>query len=175
MRGGCNGSAGNPLTGTGMVSLRPITGTAPVHPSLSFELSMSPVPKHLVRTKPATIDPDADWMRQADIVPAASFNPRTKKNRYIPAIPLEFVQLTLAAGDALALLLVALMEMRMRGTSEIAIGPGLWEQVDNPSKRVRARLLRQIACLPESLCTIVARKGRPHLLKAGSSWPCPVK
>lgn len=114
-------------------------------------------------------------MRQAETLPAASFNPRAKKSRYIPAIPMEFIRLTLVAGDALALLLVALAEMRMRGTSEIAIGPAIWEQVGNPSKRVRARLLRQIACLPESLCMLVARNGRSHLLKAGPGWPRSIK
>ena len=110
-------------------------------------------------------------MRQAETVPAARFNPRAKKNRYIPAIPMEFIRQTLVAGDALPLLLVALAEMRMRGTSEIAIGPALWAEVGNPSKRVRARLLRQVACLPARLCTVTARKGRPHLLKAGPDWP----
>jgi len=114
-------------------------------------------------------------MRQAETVPAFHFNPRAKKNRYIPAIPMEFIRQTLIAGDALPLLLVALAEMRMRGSIEIAIGPALWAQVGNPSKRVRARLLRQIACLPDTLCTVVARHGRPHLLRAGPGWPGSVK
>lgn len=114
-------------------------------------------------------------MRQAETIPAARFSPRARKNRYVPAIPMEFIRQTLIAGDALALLLVALAEMRMRGTSEIAIGPALWAEVGNPSKRVRARLLRQIAGLPDSLCTVAARKGRPHLLKTGSDWPKPVR
>lgn len=114
-------------------------------------------------------------MRQAETVPAVRFNSRAKKNRYIPAIPMEFIRQTLVAGDALPLLLVALAEMRMRGTSEIAIGSALWAEVGDPSKRVRARLLRQIACLPENLCTVVARNGRPHLLKAGPNWPRAIK
>lgn len=114
-------------------------------------------------------------MRQAETVPAFRFNSRAKKNRYIPAIPMEFIRQTLVAGDALPLLLVALAEMRMRGTSEIAIGSALWAEVGAPSKRVRARLLRQIACLPENLCTVVARNGRPHLLRAGPGWPGSVK
>ena len=84
---------------------------------------------------------------------------------------MEFIRQTLGVGDALALLLVALAEMRMRGVNEIAIGPALWAEVGSPSKRVRARLLKQIACLPQSLCALVARNGRPHLLKAGSGWP----
>lgn len=154
------------------MSPQPVTGTVTVPPSLFlYWLSVSPVPEHLVGSNPATIDPDADWMRQAETVPAARFNPRAKKNRYIPAIPMEFIRQTLVAEDALPLLLVALAEMRMRGASEIAIGPSLWADVGNPSKRVRARLLRQVACLPESLCTVVARNGRPHLLKAGPGWP----
>lgn len=114
-------------------------------------------------------------MRQAETLPAASLNPRAGKNRYIPAIPMEFIRLTLVARDALALLLVALAEMRMRGVSEIAIGPALWAEVGNPSKRVRARLLRQIACLPETLCKLVPRNGRPHLLKTGPGWPRSIK
>lgn len=88
---------------------------------------------------------------------------------------MEFIRQTLIAGDSLPLLLVALAEMRMRGSDEIAIGTTLWAQVGNPSKRVRARLLRQIACLPESLCTVIARNGRPHLLRAGPGWPGSVK
>lgn len=110
-------------------------------------------------------------MRQAETVPAARFNHRAKKNRYIPAIPMEFIRQTLVAGDALPLLLVALAEMRMRGTSEIAIGSALWAEVGDPSKRVRARLLRQISGLPPALCIVEPRRGRPHLLKTGSKWP----
>jgi hypothetical protein len=132
---------------------------------------MSPIPEYLTKAQAASIDPDADWMRQAEIIPAARFTPRARKNRYVPAIPMEFIRQTLIAGDALALLLVALAEMRMRGHSEIAIGPALWAEVGNPSKRVRARLLRLIAGLPESLCTVTARNGRPHLLKTGHEWP----
>ena len=136
---------------------------------------MSPVPEYLVGSKQLIVDPDADWMRQAETLPAASFNPRTRKNRYIPAIPMEFIRLTLVAGDALALLLLALAEMRMRGVSEIAIGPALWAEVGDPGKRVRARLLRQIARLPETLCTLVPRNGRPYLLKTGPWWPHSLK
>ncbi len=159
-----------------MVSPQPITGTKSVLPSLFlYWLFVSPVPEHLVGSKLAIIDPDADWMRQAETVPAVRFNPRAKKNRYIPAIPMEFIRQTLVVGDALPLLLVALAEMRMRGASEIAIGPSLWAEVGNPSKRVRARLLRQIACLQENLCKVVARKGRPHMLRAGPSWPRSLK
>jgi hypothetical protein len=132
---------------------------------------VAPVPEYLANPQAASIDPDADWMRQAETIPASRFNLRARKNRYVPAIPMEFIRQTLIAGDALALLLVALAEMRMRGASEIAIGPKLWAEVGSPSKRVRARLLRQITTLPTSLCTVTARKGRPHLLIAGVKWP----
>jgi hypothetical protein len=138
-------------------------------------LSVVPVPEYLAKAQVAGIDPDADWMQQAENIPAARFSPRARNNRYVPAIPMEFIRQTLIAGDALALLLIALAEMRMRGTSEISIGPALWAEVGNPSKRVRARLLRQIAGLPGRLCTVVARKGRPHLLKAGPDWPHSIK
>ena len=136
---------------------------------------MAPVAEYLANAQAAGIDPDADWMQQAEIIPAARFSLRARKNRYIPAIPIDFIRQTLIVGDALALLLVALAEMRMRGVSEIALGPALWADVGTPSKRVRARLLRQIACLPEGLCKVIARKGRPHLLKAVPSWPRSIK
>ena len=132
---------------------------------------MPPVPDYLAKAQAASIDPDADWMRQAETIPAARFSPRARKNRYVPAIPMEVIRQTLIAGDALALLLVTLAEMRMRGTSEISIGPSLWAEVGNPSKRVRTRLLRQIVALPASLCTVIARNGRPHLLVVGPAWP----
>jgi hypothetical protein len=134
-----------------------------------------PLPSHLNTSRAKSIDPDADWMMAAEKIPAAHFNPRPKTNHYIPAIPMEFIRQTLVAGDALGLLLVALAEMRMRGAIEITIGPVLWAEVGNPSKRVRARLLRQIAHLPESLCKVVARDGRPHLLKVGPGWPGAIK
>ncbi|TFH72492.1 hypothetical protein E3V39_13075 [Gammaproteobacteria bacterium LSUCC0112] len=146
----------------------------PLYLSL-YWLYMSPIPKYFVGLKPATVDPDADWMRHSETLPAEHFNPHAKKLRYIPAIPMEFIQQSLIAGDALALLLVALAEMRMCGASEIALGPAMWAKIGNPSKRVRARLLRQIAWLPENLCVLFARKGRPHLLKTGPGWPCGIK
>jgi len=128
-------------------------------------------PTDLSPSRAKSTDPDADWVQEAEKIPAASFNRRPKRYRFIPAVPMEFIRETLVAGDALALLLVALAEMRMRGNNEIGIGPALWAQVGNPSKRVRARLLRQIACLPDTLCTVVARNGRPHLLVVGPDWP----
>jgi hypothetical protein len=116
-------------------------------------------------------DPDADWMRLAEKLPESTCQAVKKKARYIPAIPRNFLRAAAAAGNSLELLLVALAEMRMRGTREITIGPGLWEQIGDPSKRVRTRLLRQIAALPSSLCTLTARNGRPHLLSVGKDWP----
>ena len=120
-------------------------------------------------------DPDADWMAGAAYTPAAALTGRQVKSRYIPAVPVAFVQGALPAGDALPVLLIALMEMRMRGTVEIAIGSAVWSKVGDPSKRVRSRLLRQISGLPTDLCTLVARKGRPHLLIAGPGWPAPIR
>jgi hypothetical protein len=128
-------------------------------------------PDQFAASTPGRLDPDADWMQVAEKLPAASCHARKKQDPYIPAIPRKFLRLARPAGDALELLLVALAEMRMRGTRELAIGPTLWAQVGNPSKRVRARLLRQIMALPESLCTITPRNGRPHLLTAGLEWP----
>lgn len=116
-------------------------------------------------------DPDADWMAVTVKQPAESFRQPKAREPYIPAIPRAFLRAAAQAGDALELLLVALAEMRIRGTTEIAIGPALWQKVGDPSKRVRTRLLRQIAALPASLCTLVPRTGRPHLLKAGPDWP----
>ena len=95
-------------------------------PLFLYWLSVSPVPEHLVGPKSTTIDPDADWMRQAETVPAARFNPRAKKNRYIQAVPMEFIRHALVAGDVLLVLLPTMAEMRMRGASEIAVGPAMW-------------------------------------------------
>jgi hypothetical protein len=94
---------------------------------------VAPVPEYLTKAQAAGIDPDADWMQQAETIPAARFSPRARKNRYVPAIPMEFIRQTLVAGDALALLPVALAVMRMHGTSEIAIGPALLAEVGTPA------------------------------------------
>lgn len=117
------------------------------------------------------VDPDADWMRMAEKLPASAGHSDKKRVLYIPAIPRTFLRSVAAAGDALELLLVALAEMRMRGLREIAIGPLLWAQVGSPSKRVRTRLLRQITALPAAVCRLVPRTGRPHLLITGPDWP----
>ena len=138
-------------------------------------MSTSFDPGRFAVTETSRPDPDADWMRVAEKLPARSFRPARARTPYIPAIPRSFLRAAAAAGDALELLLVALAEMRMRASTEIAIGPALWQQVGNPSKRVRTRLLRQIGKLPASLCTLTARKGRPHLLVTGPDWPRPFK
>lgn len=134
---------------------------------------MSPVPTYLRAGLLHDSDPDAYLMASAEVIPAASFRSPTKMRRFIPAVPLSFIQETLVVGDALPLVLVLLMEMRIRGTVELAIGPAIWAAVGNPSKRIRARLLRQVSQLPSDICTITPRNGRPHLLRVGSSWPKP--
>jgi hypothetical protein len=93
------------------------------------------------------------------------------RDLYIPAFPLRFLQQVVSVGDALPLLLVALTKMRMNGESSIALGPALWSMIGNPGPRVRSRLLKQIARLPTSLCTLEARTGRPYLLRTGPDWP----
>ncbi len=113
-------------------------------------------------------------MASAEIIPAASFRSPTKARRFIPAVPLSFIQETLVVGDALPLVLVLLMEMRIRGAAELAIGPAIWAAVGNPSKRIRARLLRQVSKLPPDVCTLTPRTGRPHLLRVGPNWPKPI-
>lgn len=115
-------------------------------------------------------DQDADWMRVAQKLPRENIH-KMRQTLYIPAIPRSFLRTAARAGDSLELLLVALSEMRMRAISEISIGPSIWHQVGSPSKRVRTRLLRQIAGLPSNLCALVPRVGRPHLLVTGPDWP----
>lgn len=122
-------------------------------------------------TNTAIGDPDADWMAVAEKQSAVSFQAPKGREPYIPAIPCSFLRAAAQAGDALELLLVALAEMRKRGVREIAIGPAIWQKVGNPSKRVRTRLLRQVATLPEGLCSLIPRTGRPHKLLAGGDWP----
>lgn len=132
-------------------------------------------PSRFAATGTVRSDPDADWMCVAEKLPLSIPQANKKRELYIPAIPRTSLRLLAAAGDALELLLVALAEMRMRGTREIAIGPRLWAQVGDPSKRVRSRLLRQVALLPPSICRLTARKGRPHLLVAGQTWPAAMR
>ena len=121
-----------------------------------------------------SIDPDKDWMQVAERLSAT---PRTTTGgtlKYIPAIPLPFLRSVSISGDALPVLLIALAEMRMRNSSEIALGSRIWIQAGISSKRVRARLLKQIQALPNSICVLSNRPGRPHLLKVGPDWPVAV-
>lgn len=127
-------------------------------------------PKRFAPNQISRTDPDADWMRIAERLPLESISQR-RQTPYIPAIPRSFLRVAARAGDSLELLLIGLAEMRMRCSSEIAIGPAIWEQIGSPSKRVRTRLLRQIAALPATLCYLVSRPGRPHLLVVGRDWP----
>lgn len=118
-----------------------------------------------------SLDPDNDWMQVAERL---STTPRTTTGgtlKYIPAIPMAFLRSVSKSGDALPILLISLAEMRMRNSSEIAIGSRIWNQAGVSSKRVRARLLRQIQALPNSICVLSYRPGRPHLLQAGPDWP----
>lgn len=127
-------------------------------------------PRVFAVARAALSDPDVALMQIAERLPAVvrSANAPTP---YIPAIPRAFLRTVAAVGDALELLLVALAEMRKRAIDEIAIGPALWRQVGNPSKRVRTRLLRQLGKVPATLCMLTARRGRPHLLVTGPDWP----
>ncbi|MCF8210130.1 MAG: hypothetical protein K9K38_12110 [Rhodoferax sp.] len=112
-----------------------------------------------------------DWMGMAIKVPMPSVQRRQVQAHFIPAIPHAFLSGILPAGDAVALLLFALAQMRIQGVNEIAMGQQLWSLIGNPTKRVRARLLHQIGLLPGNLCTLLIRSGRPHLLVAGPDWP----
>lgn len=133
------------------------------------------MPPYPYRPTPRGADPDADWLREATLIPASRFSAKPHRCRFIPSFPLEFLKRALPAGDAFPVLLIALAEMRMRGVLELSLGPVVWATLDCPSRRVRARLLRQIAALPEELCTLVKRTGRPYLLKAGPAWPRAVR
>ena len=155
----------------------PPSDTGSVYPTLSlYLLSITQLfmatfdPRRFTSHQKRSVDSDADWMRVARKLPL-EINSQKKRTLYIPAIPRSFLRAAAQAGDSLELLLIALAEMRMRGISEIAIGPPIWEQIGAPSKRVRTRLLRQIAALPSTLCLVTPRTGRPHLLVAGPSWP----
>jgi hypothetical protein len=116
---------------------------------------------------------DGDWMGVAVKIPAETFRLQKKTVPFIPSIPLTFLQAVLPAGDSVPLLLVVLAEMRMQRATQIAIGPSIWLKAGNPSKRIRSRLLRQIEKLPASICEVVPRRGRPHLLVTGPQWPKP--
>jgi len=159
------------------VQVLPSGDTGLVPPTLSLYLLsiylilvMSAFDPRRFTLSKSNADPDADWMRIAERVPLVSISSR-RQTPYIPALPRSFLRAAAPAGDSLELLLIALTEMRMRCTSEISIGPPLWYQIGSPTKRVRTRLLRQIASLPSTLCLLVPRPGRPHLLIVGPDWP----
>lgn len=120
------------------------------------------------KNKVNDINVDSELMRTAIKIQMPS---RKSSDRFIPAFPLTFLQQLLPAGDALPILLIAMTEMRMKDMSEVALGPGLWASIGNPSRRIRSRLLQQIMKLPSTVCTLEARAGRPHLLRTGSDWP----
>jgi len=96
---------------------------------------------------------------------------KIKQELFIPSFPQIFLRQILPAGDAIAILLIAMAEMRMQGLTEVALSPALWAKLGNPSRRIRSRLLKQISKLPPPVCTLEARSGRPHLLRTGSDWP----
>ena len=122
---------------------------------------------------PLEHDPDADWLMVAEVTPAQAFRNNAKAVQFIPSFPLSFLQRLLPAEDAIPLLLVAMAEMRMRFAKETSLGPSLWQRVGRPSRRVRARWLKQIAQLPRNVCELIPRKGRPYLLRQGADWPQP--
>lgn len=113
-------------------------------------------------------DPDAEIFSSSVLV---SIPKKRMREYYIPSFPMKFLKQIVPARDAIPVLLVALAMMRMKGEEEIALGSSLWLMVGNPGPRIRSRLLRQISGLPETLCQLEARVGRPHLLRTGPDWP----
>jgi hypothetical protein len=120
------------------------------------------------------VDPDADWMQVAERVPAITHTAKIKSLRYIPAFPLSFLLAIAPAKDAVIILLLMLSEMRMQKITEYPIDKPIWDKAGIKSKRIRGRLLSQIGLLPECVCRLIPRKGRPHLLVVGSDWPKPL-
>ena len=117
------------------------------------------------------IDQVDDWMAHACLVPTNLHPLRRNRTEYIPSFPLNFLQQIAPANEAVVLLLVVLAEMRKQAKTEMPIGNKIWVKVNNPSRRVRCRLLRQIKRLPSDVCVLMDRIGRPSLLIAGPSWP----
>lgn len=126
------------------------------------------------RSRQLPVDPDADWIAIATKVPLVpKVNVTIRRQEFfIPAVPHSFIR-EADAGDALELLLVAIAHMRMNRVTEIPINKAIWRKVGDPSRRVRSRLLKQLAELSPELCTLTIRKGRPALLVAGPKWPKP--
>jgi hypothetical protein len=127
-------------------------------------------PKMFRDTTSHPVKNEVDWMQFAIKVPTST-STRPKTPPYIPSFPLTFLDAIAPAGDAIPVLLVTMAEIRKRGIEEISLGPSIWAKAGKPSPRVRSRLLSQIAALPEKLCTLTPRKGKPHLLKIGPDWP----
>lgn len=128
-------------------------------------------PSSFTSQTPTTSDPNDDWMSISEKLPAKSFLTKSREGHYVPSIPYEFLQEASVVGDALLVLLVALAEMRMRRVNTLSLGPTIWALVGDPSKRVRARLLRQLAKLPPNLGNLTFREGKPYLLTTGPDWP----
>lgn len=100
----------------------------------------------------------------AETALAARFNPHAKKNRYILwPFPLNSSNKRWLPVMYFRCCLSRRQKMCACGSNEIAIGPAFWADVGNPSKRERARLLRQVATLSGCLCTVTDHKGRPNL------------
>ena len=116
-------------------------------------------------------DLDADWMALAQKVEVVSPRHTTDRVLFIPSFPVRFLLAIQPCADAIPVLLLALAQMRMRDVNEMALGAHIWSLAGSPSRRVKARLLSQIAGLPDEVCTLVSRPGRPHLLRAGPQWP----
>ena len=126
-------------------------------------------PKMFRDTTSHLVKNEVDWMQFAIKVPTSTST--NLKTPYIPSFPLTFLDAIAPAGDAIPVLLVTMAEIRKRSIEEISLGPSIWAKAGKPSPRVRSRLLSQIAALPERLCTLTPRKGKPHLFKIGPAWP----
>ena len=127
-------------------------------------------PKMFRDTTSHLVKNEVDWMQFAIKVPTST-STNLKTPPYIPSFPLTFLDAIAPAGDAIPVLLVTMAEIRKRSIEEISLGPSIWAKAGKPSPRVRSRLLSQIAALPERLCTLTPRKGKPHLFKIGPAWP----
>ena len=128
-------------------------------------------PKMFRDTTSHRVKDEVDWTQFAIKVSTSTSTNLKAKAPYIPRFPVTFLDAIAPAGDAIRVLLVTMAEIRKRDTEEISLGPSIWAKVGKPSARVRSRLLSQIAALPERLCTLTPRKGKPHLLKIGPDWP----
>ena len=128
-------------------------------------------PKMFRKTTSHSVKNDVDWMQFAIKVPTSTSTNAKAKAPYIPSFPVTFLDAIAPAGDAIRVLLVTMAEIRKRDIEEISLGPSIWAKAGKPSARVRSRLLSQISALPERLCTLTPRKGKPHLFKIGPDWP----